>query len=417
MHLGGRSPNDATHILFGVVHSDIVWRKNRAALFLRLANAPAKSWQHLTFMAHQHLQTPWYTAASADLALVLPQVRCKPTFANSEPFLSSSGRWSDEGEWVSYHAYALPYNLSGCRYRPEHSWLNPRLSRAVKLHTKRICQLLQTMLTREMWSSTYNRVMDSATANGSSKVILLAARMQTPGPPLHLALDMLEIPHHKDAFTSLLCGDWFLGRYAHNYFAPQLLPRMPQHRNQLEAFDENCSTVCLACWHFRREVYLENEQHILATCPEYMRARQQLAAALNREVATHQDALEILVDSDKEHFQATARYLAQARQIRRRNKAIFESYQQQLTSKSFAAKRIAWRLKGKHACRHGVLFTRAPPSGCKCMATSSEAADWELACYMPALDHRLKCLVAVPFNLPTFARLGTLQSKCRQLGW
>ena len=55
--------------------------------------------------------------------------------------------------------------------------------------------------------------------------------------------------------------------------------------------------------------------------------------------------------------------------------------------------------------------------GCKCMARASSQADWQFAKFMPALDTELKCIVAVPFDITTFKRLGLLQAEAKRLGW
>ena len=42
---------------------------------------------------------------------------------------------------------------------------------------------------------------------------------------------------------------------------------------------------------------------------------------------------------------------------------------------------------------------------------------WALARFMFALDDELKAIVAAPFNLQEFHRLGVLQARARSLGW
>ena len=99
-------------------------------------------------------------------------------------------------------------------------------------------------------------------------------------------------------------------------------------------------------------------------------------------------------------------------------KIIFERLNDQVASKGFAVRRAAWKLKKRPCCRHGVLFSSLPEDGCKCMPTpSSLEADWEHAKFMPALDHDLKIIVAVPFQLDKYIKLATLQHTARNLGW
>ena len=125
----------------------------------------------------------------------------------------------------------------------------------------------------------------------------------------------------------------------------------------------------------------------------------------------------LLSDSSTEVVKAVGTFLVRARQKRRALKARFERYHDKIAAKNFAAKKAAWRLRGKYSCRHGVLFATAPPEGCKCMADSTIEADWEAARYMPALCHELRVIIAVPFNFQTRQRLGMLQAQERHLGW
>ena len=100
---------------------------------LKLLNAPAGSWQQLAAIAHHHLKSDWFVAALADLNSVLPGVRVVPTFVGSHPYLSSTGTWSEDGEWLSFHAHRLPVNVNGCRYMPQASGANPALPKCVDI--------------------------------------------------------------------------------------------------------------------------------------------------------------------------------------------------------------------------------------------------------------------------------------------
>ena len=68
---------------------------------------------------------------------------------------------------------------------------------------------------------------------------------------------------------SFFCGDWFLAKYAHNFFAKSLLPRSQHHLALVAGAVDSPSAVCMACWHFRRKPLLEDEFHIVCVCPEY----------------------------------------------------------------------------------------------------------------------------------------------------
>ena len=170
--------------LDGLPSSTILWRVRRAGLFLKLANAPAGSWRHLTFIAHHHLNSAWFSAAQSDLNVVLPGVRLIPTFVTTEPYLSSSGKWSEVGEWVSYHAYILPTNMSGCRYG-----VSSKHQKSVRAHVKYVTSQLQTHLTRQSWSSLYTDTVDTALAGvrvikiGIARTAAAAAR---PAPAHHV---------------------------------------------------------------------------------------------------------------------------------------------------------------------------------------------------------------------------------------
>jgi hypothetical protein len=96
-------------------------------------------------------------------------------------------------------------------------------------------------------------------------------------------------------------------------------------------------------------------------------------------------------------------------------KLALESDNLRVETANFAAKKAAWRVKGKLSCRHGVLFSRAPAGGCKFMCSSTVPTDWEHAKLMPSISTELRTIVAVPFALATYVRLGLLQARLRQL--
>ena len=177
--------------------------------------------------------------------------------------------------------------------------------------------------------------------------------------------------------------------------------------------------VCLACWHLRRYIVLEDEFHVLCSCPEYDKVRRALMHALAPDfhLNTLQDVLHLLSGATPSATEAFGIFLARARQTRRKLKLKLEDFSRTLEASSFAARRAAWRMRRKPACRHGVLFTRLPASGCRCMARSSEDADWQHAKFMPALCHTLKAIIAKPFEFDDFEHLSVLQNRARSLGW
>ena len=56
------------------------------------------------------------------------------------------------------------------------------------------------------------------------KTDLLCRRLQSAGPPIHIALDWAGSAANRSGLAGLLTGDWFLARYACNYFAPSFIP-------------------------------------------------------------------------------------------------------------------------------------------------------------------------------------------------
>ena len=65
---------------------------------------------------------------------------------------------------------------------------------------------------------------------------------------------------------------------------------------------------------------------------------------------SHEDIARLLSGSCAPSLRAIARFLARARQIRRRQRAVLESYSHGLERSSFAERKAAWRFKGKYAC-------------------------------------------------------------------
>jgi hypothetical protein len=152
-------------------------------------------------------------------------------------------------------------------------------------------------------------------------------------------------------------------------------------------------------------------------CPEYDAARQEFIAE-SRTLTTIADMMAALSCKTKADAEKLGKFLTRMRQKRQKLKVAFERHSDQVTSKGFAVKRAAWRLRSRPFCRHGVLFTSLPEGGCKCMPRpSTNEADWQHARFMPALDHDLKIIVAVPFHRDTYIKLNTLQRTARNLGW
>ncbi len=158
------------------------------------------------------------------------------------------------------------------------------------------------------------------------------------------------------------------------------------HRTIVQDAGVDGSALCLSCWHFRRQAFLENEFHVFCVCPEYAKPRQELLGSLGHAASlnTHDDMLALLSGSQPSVLAALGRFCVRSRQSRRKLKILLESYSQQVEVNSFACRRAAWKFKRRPTCRHGVLFSRIPPTGCKCMSSSFDESDWTEARFMPA---------------------------------
>ena len=260
----------------------------------------------------------------------------------------------------------------------------------------------------------------SATApDAFRKTDLLRRRLLSAGPPLHIALDWAGSTVNRSGLASLLTGDWFLARYACNYFAPSFVPQ------RVGVTGSDPRRNCLICWFDRRVSVVECEAHVCIDCPFYHHARQTLLEKLSAETRNAfiraGDAqcklLALLSSSCPADWLAIGCFAAHVRQLRRKLKRRFEEREARLATCGFIQKRAAWKLKGKHVCRHGVFFRGVPGRGCPCMDAEAHADDWRAAQFMPSLDGDLRAIIVVPFNLDRFQRLGILQAEVRRRGW
>ena len=141
------------------------------------------------------------------------------------------------------------------------------------------------------------------------------------------------------------------------------------------------------------------------------------SSSVRQVLSTFAGFCKLLATDDTAKLLAVCSFLVRVRQTRRRLKTTFEQLNEKFITQNFASKRTAWRLKGKPTCRHGVLFTHLPPTGCKCMEPNSDDSDWQHAKYMPALNATLKCVVAVRFERQAYKRLGIVQAEARTMKW
>lgn len=110
----------------------------------------------------------------ADLLLVLSGGRLIPTCVGNLPYLSSSGVWTDDDQWLVLYAYGLPCNISGMRFCP--AAVTAPINRAISNHVRYTTQCLHAVLTRQHWSEHYRSVIDAATDPNASKLGLLTVR-------------------------------------------------------------------------------------------------------------------------------------------------------------------------------------------------------------------------------------------------
>ena len=129
------------------------------------------------------------------------------------------------------------------------------------------------------------------------------------------------------------------------------------------------------------QVFLEDEFHMACVCPAYSTARTDFLRQLGPSYSLESllQLLHVMSGCSSAVSQAAGCFLVRIRQIRRRRKLEFERLHRKTEVQCFSAKRIAWRMRRKQACRHGVLFTVAPLGGCKCMTPSAPELDWAQA--------------------------------------
>ena len=269
-----------------------------------------------------------------------------------------------------------------------------------------------------------SRLLEKSMASPFSKVTMTSEVLQTAGPTLSTILAWIEDPGHASAVTSFFAGDFFLGRYSGNYYAKQLLPTRSNQRTRLVALKLKTSRICMHCWQSDRLLYLEDEAHMIAGCPLYHRQRLDLrydvsdqtskvfeAASPNNEVLTT-----LMSSRSCQDWQALGKFLARARQLRRKMRTSMQKRCIEYKRRSFEACKTQWRKQGKYICRHGVFFEAQSYAACACMDPPAEA-DWSSAVLMPAIDNELKCITVDTFDAHKYQRLGQLQAEIRRRKW
>ena len=170
---------------------------------------------------------------------------------------------------------------------------------------------------------------------------------------------------------------------------------------------------------------LEDESHVLLTCPCYTNARRECMAKLSVEHCqrlhnTQDDTLRtaVLLGSHvASDWSALGELTARVRQIRRRMRQSYARLSMKLDREAFHTKRQAWRAAGRMVCRHGIFFQCLQAPYCPCDSTAEHEVAWNHARFMPHLDEQLKAITTAPFRRGAVTRLGMLQRSMHNKGW
>ena len=233
-------------------------------------------------------------------------------------------------------------------------------------------------------------------------------------------ISKIKLPTHRAAFAAFFTADFFLGRYAANYYAKELLPRTTC-RLLLEAPAAlERDRICLYCWMHDNKLAEENENHMFFHCPMNQEARcmfkERVSTLTLNKVQqagnSVQDVCSVLSTATCADLETIGYFLYRVRQARRRFKEHCSSLRDSLKREAFGVRKAAWRTKGQHVCRHGMFYVSRPADGCQCIL-----GDFGNAMYMPMVSTDLKQLVAVPFKNGSAKRLGQLQAELRRRQW
>ena len=278
-------------------------------------------------------------------------------------------------------------------------------------------ELFKSSLRRSKQSRFYTNISQMAEAGMSSKMLLLHAYLRNPGPPVDHALDWVGPPAHRLTVVALLCGDFFLARYAGNYFVPKSADAL--------SLDIEPNKMCIYCWHYRRQLVLEGEGHVLFECPQNDRSRRSFLSEVTTAIRDRIDAsssgdaklLTVLGSTIPSDWAAFGRLAARVRQNRRHLRRRFEQLSVDLERHSFTARRDAWRVNGGYVCRHGVSFKIAQGQLRPCISPEMNASQWIHAQWMSVICHDLKNILTASFDPTTFKRLGQLGAEMRRLNY
>ena len=279
--VGGRAPRDIVTTLMGVDSCTLEWRVRRLGHFLRLLCSPVGSFEHIALMQLKHLHHPWFIAVQEDLQTALPGVFLHHADSAQGPFLFSSGRFTADGFWLSAQPFAFPRDhLHRRRCLQTLTGID---ASNLKAHVRNITGAFRIQLRRQEASALFDRIHHMRQTSEYSKVDLLFSKLCSPGPPLNIILTWSGTPMQQSAMSALFCGDLCLGRYAGNYFARSLCPCRPDDAQDAECIGVAPTRVCLNCWHYHRNLCLDDEFHVILCCPAFERARTKLFQSLSTE--------------------------------------------------------------------------------------------------------------------------------------
>ena len=422
LRAGGRAPIDAIHCMAPCTF-DSERRVRKAGFFLKLANSPSGSWQHAAFVFHSIHQTAWFESTLSDLQIVQPSLCIRVVDGRWGLMVHSPGSWSDVGEWESAQAYSLPLNLSGHRSR-EHppATKDDAMEQSPRRHVQTISSQLRLELGRLSRSALFWQVQHKTSMANYSKLSLLSGLLVRPGPALLSALGWVDIVSHRYAVVGFLCGDFFLGKYAANYFAKTLLPKTAARRIAVQNTGVDPARICLHCWMESEDmIALEDERHVMLDCPCYQSERAELLQEVtSKQLQFHlaQQNVEdkmysLFLSQTPQDWNALGRFLSRVRQKRRNVRQKYAQRDKELTSISFDTQKAACRVRssGMWVCRHGIFFANSRATTCNCIDNRSAAEpDWTGALKMPALSRPHRSIIVVRFNSARFRTINALRN-------
>jgi len=324
---------------------------------------------------------------------------------------------------MSLQPYGFPRDMMGRRWRSRTPITKEdEEEKSAQRHARRLASQLRAHLARVNASELFSSIQHSTFGRHAAKLQLMALKCTSPGPPLDIILNWIALPTHRAALSALFCGDFFLARYAANYFANGLVPQNASLQRELASVGLEADRVCLHCWKVHNKVSLEDEAHVLLDCTCYSQCRSTFVACLDE---TNQallcglaPSIEKLVAIFGSHeaavWQSFASFCSRIRQLRRSLRADFQQKQRFIEKNSFHSRRKEWMQQGRFVCRHGVFWKKHTGTMCKCMAAD---ADWKGAAYMPFLDMETKAVVVKPFQEASLRRIGQIRAELRRRQW